>query len=120
MKIRAGVTSFFYAVVLSLWIVSLPQLKYYLEYGNETALEQSNEKVASIDQGDLFLVKQNNSTSLGTLRGDFPPNLNHFVNEHFFNHLYLCSLFSTVFSHLETVDLSFEFIDLIFPFHYFW
>jgi len=120
MKTGAGVTSFFYAVVLSLWIVTLPQLKYYLEYGDETAQEQSIEKVASIDQGDLFLIKQNNHASLGTLRGDFPSYLDHFVNEYFFNHLYLCSLFSTVFARSEAVDLGFEFIDLIFPFHYFW
>lgn len=98
----------------------LPQLKYYLEGDDEIALEQSMEKVTSIDHGDLFLIKQSNNASLGTLRGDSPPYLGCFVNEHFFNHLYLCSLFSTVFAHLEAVDLSFEFIDLIFPFHYFW
>lgn len=120
MKVRVGAVSFFYAIVLSLWIVTLPQLKYYLDDRVEVALEQTDEKVAPIDQGFFFLIKQNNNTHWGTLRGDFASNLDHFVNEYILNHLYVNSLSSVVFSRLRAVDLSFEFIDLIFPFHYFW
>lgn len=120
MKTRAGAVSFFYAVVLSLWIVALPQLKYYLDDGGGVALEQADEKVASIDQSDFFLIKQNSNTYSWTLRGDLASYLDQLVNEYIFNHLYISSLSSVVFFRLWAVDLSFEFIDLIFPFHYFW
>jgi len=120
MKTKAGELSFFYAVILSLWIVTLPQLKYCLDDGGKVALEQADEKVASIEQSDFLLIKQNSNTNPGPLRGDLASYLDQLVNEYIFNHLYLSSLSSVVFSQLWAVDLSFEFIDLIFPFHYFW
>jgi hypothetical protein len=110
---------YFYAVALSLWSVAIPLTANPLPVVD--AQEVTSEKVSSYDQSkSVFLVNQSSSYYSSCLRADGGHHNIHFFNEGNFQFVFLKNLFATAFSIFKATDISFESIDLIYPFHYFW
>ena len=119
MDCRRKWLAYFYAVVLSLWSSVIPLIAGSLSVVD--TLEIASEKVSSYDPSNsVFLVNQNGSYQSVSFRtaGD-NPNI-HFFNEGNFQFVFLKNIFATAFLMLKGGDINFEFIDLIYPFHYFW
>ena len=119
MECRRKWLAYFYAVVLSLWSSVIPLIAGSLSVVD--TLEIASEKVSSYDPSNsVFLVNQNGSYQSVSFRtaGD-NPNI-HFFNEGNFQFVFLKNIFATAFLMLKGGDINFEFIDLIYPFHYFW
>lgn len=109
-----------YAIILSLWSMALSP---GVLSGIGTGLQRtasSGEKVESLVQPDhLYLVSQ--GTVYNSLfRVNVAPFLDRFFNEHTFQFLFLRNACVVAFARTAATDVRFEFIDLIFPYHYFW
>ena len=120
MSVYAHILAYFYSVALSLWMVVISP-------GNVSGIFfQHPEKTASAEQVDdlkvnenLFLFSTNQSSAWG-IRGDHSQDLDNFSLEHTYRNLCLADLCATVLAVLLAVEINFPFIDLLFPFHYFW
>ena len=112
-------SAYFYAVALALWTAVIPITASPLPIAD--AFEITSEKVSSYDQSSsVFLVNPNSAYHSVSFRtGGDNPNI-HFFNEGNFQFVFLKNIFATAFSLLKAGDINFEFIDLIYPFHYFW
>jgi hypothetical protein len=120
MNLYGKILGCFYAIVLSLWSVAVPLADYHWQSELSVVLETTDEKVHSFDQADVYFLAGQNNNFWGIFRTDFPSHLDHYFNNYIFQHLYLKNFYATAISLFESVDVKFEFIDLIFPFHYFW
>lgn len=111
--------AYFYAIALSLWTAVIPLDASTLPMVD--AQEMTSEKVSSFDRSNsVFLVNQNSLYQSISFRIDGDsPNI-HFFNEGNFQFVFLKNIFATAFSISRSRDINFEFIDLIYPFHYFW
>ncbi len=113
--------AYFYALVLSFWSIAIPPGDFSSLRVYSTQLETSSDKISSIDPPEnVFLVSPNLNSFTGSFPVDQLSYLDHFFNEHTFQFKYLQGLFATTFSFLKNIEVKFSFIDLIFPFHYFW
>lgn len=85
------------------------------------AKEVASEKVSSYDLSDpMVLVNQNSPYLSISFRTDGGNSNIHFFNEGDFQFVFLKNIYATAFLILKAGDINFEFIDLIYPFHYFW
>jgi hypothetical protein len=119
MDFHRELLAYFYAIALSLWTAVIPLSTAPLSMAD--AREITSEKVSSFDgSNSVFLVNQNSLYQSISFRVDgASPNI-HFFNEGNFQFVFLKNIFATAFSILRARDINFEFIDLIYPFHYFW
>ena len=108
------------AIILSLWSIALPQGDFlHFDTGIFSAGPFA-EKVESLTQpGHAYLVSQSNVYS-SIFRLNAAPDLNHFFNEHTFQFIFLANACIVDFARTAAIEVQFEFIDLIFPYHYFW
>ena len=120
MNLYGKILAYFYAIVLSLWSVAIPLVDYHWPRELPIGLETTDEKVHSLDQTDIYFLATQNNNFWSAFRTDSPNYLDHYSNDYAFQHRYLENCYATAISFLEAVDVKFEFIDLIFPFHYFW
>src|SRR5690606_39367237 len=120
MNLCDKVSAYFYAIVLSLWSVSIPLADYNGSHSLLPDLETTDEKLYSLDQSDIYFLASQYNNFLGAFRTDGSNHLDHYFNHPTFQHLYLKNFYASTRAFLEAVDVKFEFIDLIFPFHYFW
>lgn len=111
--------AYFYALALSLWSVAMPVTASPLSL--VSTQELPTEKVSAFDQsGPICLLSQNISYPSHSFRTDGESQDIHFFNEGNFQFVFLKNVFATAYSILKDRDINFEFIDLIYPFHYFW
>lgn len=121
MSFYAHILAYFYALALSLWMVVVPP-------GNVSGIFFQNPEMAGsaaqVDDltvnGDLFIFSPNQYSSAWGIRGDHSQDLDDFSLQHVYRNLYLADLCATVLAVLSAVEINFPFIDLLFPFHYFW
>lgn len=119
MDFRRKLLAYFYAVALSLWSMAMPVTASPLSLGN--VQEIPTEKVSAFDQsGPVCLLNQNIFYQSQSFRTDGDNYDIHFFNEGNFQFVFLKNIFATAYSILKARDINFEFIDLIYPFHYFW
>ncbi len=108
------------AIILSLWSVVLPPGEFsHIDTGIRSGGPLA-EKVESLHQFDpAYLVSQSNLYS-SIFRINAAPDLNHFFNEHAVQYFLLNNACIVAFALTTAIELQLEFIDLIFPYHYFW
>lgn len=117
MKINGRGLAYFYALVLSLWSIAILNKDFSSAVFFHQNSSEATEKVSSSDQDEvLFLV----SHYTVCFQGDANSKMVHLFNNHTFQYLYLNQICATAYSFLQAAEINFEFIDLLYPFHYFW
>lgn len=113
--------AYFYAFVLSFGCIAIPQSEGSFIHITPNGQEIPSEIVDSQSQPDHYFLS---SLGLKTIAAYHPvDHLSHFTHYFYdkaFQFHYLKALFSTTLSVLEGIEIKFEFIDGIFPFHFFW
>lgn len=119
MDFHGKLWGYFLALTLSLGVALTPWTAGPLSVGE--VQEIPTEKVSAHDHHDLILiVSQSNYSYSNCFRTGGDSTNIHFFNEGNFQFVFLKNIFATAYSILKATDLNFEFIDLLYPFHYFW
>lgn len=107
-----------YALAFAIWSViplaEAPSIHFHERSSSEESISQLGKTEG------IFLLSHNNPSYSGTVRTSGNNDLVHFFNEGTFQYVFLKNIFATAFDFLKAHDINFEFIDLIYPFHYFW
>jgi len=119
MDFHGKLCGYFLALTLSLGSALIPWAA--SPWSVADVQETPSEKVSSYDHPDLFFIlNQSNPGYTNCVRPDGDSSNIHFFNEGDFQFGFLKNIYATAFSILKAGDINFEFIDLIYPFHYFW
>lgn len=119
------IVAYLYVIGLLFWHIAIVQGDFYRGESKflcevHSPSKTANDKVSSLGHLHLlFLGSPNYSSFFGNFPLDHHFSQSHFFHEGAFQYRYLESLHTAALSSLRGVDLKFEFVDLIFPYHYF-
>lgn len=108
-----------YALAFVLWSIAIPNTETpSVHFQESSSAEQSVSTLSK--SGNAFLLSQNSFGYSGSFRTEGNNDTIHFFHYGTFQYVFLKSIFATAFTLLKANEINFEFIDLIYPFHYFW
>lgn len=121
MKLFGKIFGYFYTLVLSLWIIALPQYDFFLPEGQTTKLEVFSEEAGSVGYEDNFyLLSHNNHLYAGNFQDKSHTETEFFCDGYPYPDLYWKNSRSTALSFLVADIVYFKATDIVFPFHSFW
>lgn len=121
MNLSGIILGYFYTVVLSLWVIALPQYSHSIVEDNSTQLEVFSEESSSLEQPDKFyLLTPGNNLYTGSIQGFGHPEMGLLFQGFSLQDLYWKNFGAAALSFLAAVNIKSKATDFIFPFHFFW
>ncbi|HLW21378.1 MAG TPA: hypothetical protein VKX33_13695 [Cyclobacteriaceae bacterium] len=121
MNLSGIILRYLYIVVLSVWVIALPQYHHSIPEDQSTDLELSYGESGYLEQpNNLCLLGHGSSVHTAIIYGYGHPGTDLLFHKFFFPDLYWKNFGAAALSFLAAVNIKSGATDYIFPFHFFW
>lgn len=121
MALRGKLLAYFYALTLSLGVLCTPSAAQYLPAARQLDWFGSVEKIDASEHFDPgYIIIENNETHSFSYNNSVERDILSFYKTGNFYYSFVNNIYETAFTLSKIHEINFKFIDLIYPFNYFW